>query len=554
MKVGSVRRRTLIALAFLLPNLLGFLIFTAGPIVFSLYMSLTDWSLTKHNQFSDQPLQFVGFDNYAKILWGSESEFFWDYFENTLFLMIGIPISIAGSLVLAIMLSTKCTPTRLGSRLKSALIAGGVTVLACLGAWLVTTPTMDPAFADEAARAVMSDETGLTDLSGFQVATLRSHAAILAVAVLGGLITFGLGIGQVFFRTVFYLPTLLAGVAMFLLWKTLYRPKGGLVNAVLQPVLDTLDATVGAVPPFMWYALGVVIWLITLALCVKLVLVGLDRLKHNEAGIAAFCARLGIVATLGATGWFVGYWSAQLPERALLPTGLAPITAAQLDSVSTDLQALASGDASLIAGAIEELKAIAPVPVEQTVESLVKPATVAGVELASLSQAVESNAGASFDGYTAGEGLQAPEWLISATWAKTALIVMGVWLGIGGGNMLLYLAGLSNIPPELYEAASIDGASGWQQFIHVTWPQLAPTTFFIVIMSTIGGLQGGFEQVMIMTQGKADTRVLAYYQYELAFTDQFQLGLASAVGWVMTGFIFVLTAVNFRLGSQLTND
>ncbi|MEO1129868.1 MAG: sugar ABC transporter permease, partial [Planctomycetota bacterium] len=158
------------------------------------------------------------------------------------------------------------------------------------------------------------------------------------------------------------------------------------------------------------------------------------------------------------------------------------------------------------------------------------------------------------EGFTSGEGLAPPEWLISSRWAKTALIIMGVWLAIGGGNMLLYLAGLSNIPPELYEAAAIDGATGWQRFMHVTWPQLAPTTFFIVIMSTIGGLQGGFEQALVMTQGKADTIVITYYIYNLAFNGNFQLGLASAVAWIMFGMIFVMTAVNFRFGSRLTNE
>ncbi|MEM9082265.1 MAG: sugar ABC transporter permease, partial [Planctomycetota bacterium] len=152
------------------------------------------------------------------------------------------------------------------------------------------------------------------------------------------------------------------------------------------------------------------------------------------------------------------------------------------------------------------------------------------------------------------DGFDPPAWLVSSTWAKPALIIMGVWLGIGGANMLLYIAGISNIPPELYEAADIDGANQWQRFINVTWPQLAPTTFFIVIMSTIGGLQGGFEQALIMTGGEYDTTVLTYYIYNLAFTDDFQLGLASAVAWIMFALIFVMTVINYRFGSKMTNE
>jgi multiple sugar transport system permease protein len=128
---------------------------------------------------------------------------------------------------------------------------------------------------------------------------------------------------------------------------------------------------------------------------------------------------------------------------------------------------------------------------------------------------------------------------------------MGVWMGIGGGNMLLYLAGLSNIPQDLYDAAEVDGASRWQIFRSVTWPCLAPTTFFIVVMSFIGGLQGGFEQARVMTAGgpAGTTTTLAYYIYTRAF-EQFQMGYASAVSWVLFAIIFTITLVNWRLGGK----
>jgi len=108
--IGSPRKRLLIALAFLLPNLAGFLVFTAGPILASLWMSVTDLQLTRHNELSDTPVRFVGFENYARILWGDESHLFWDYFGNTLYRMLGIPIGIAGSLALALMLNAETTP------------------------------------------------------------------------------------------------------------------------------------------------------------------------------------------------------------------------------------------------------------------------------------------------------------------------------------------------------------------------------------------------------------------------------------------------------------
>lgn len=135
--------------------------------------------------------------------------------------------------------------------------------------------------------------------------------------------------------------------------------------------------------------------------------------------------------------------------------------------------------------------------------------------------------------------------------ARDAIILMGIWLTIGGNNMLLYIAGIANIPRDLFEAAEIDGAGRWHTFRHVTWPQLAPTTFFIVIMSVIGGLQGGFEQARVMTMGgpAGTTTTLSYFIYNKAFTE-FQLGYASAISWLLFAFVFAATLLNWRYGSR----
>src|SRR5262249_25827094 len=108
-------------------------------------------------------------------------------------------------------------------------------------------------------------------------------------------------------------------------------------------------------------------------------------------------------------------------------------------------------------------------------------------------------------------GLDRNQWGLGA---RDAIVLMGIWVSVGSGNMLLYLAGLSNIPQALYEAGAIDGAGRWATFRHIIWPQLAPTTFFIVVMSVIGGLQGGFEQARIMTGNggpAGTTTTLSYY-------------------------------------------
>jgi multiple sugar transport system permease protein len=126
---------------------------------------------------------------------------------------------------------------------------------------------------------------------------------------------------------------------------------------------------------------------------------------------------------------------------------------------------------------------------------------------------------------------------------------------VGGTNMLLYLAALSNLSPDMLDAAAVDGASAWQRVRHIIVPAVAPTTFFICITSFIGGIQGGFEQARVMTQGGPDgaTTTLSYYVYNLAFQD-LNLGYAAAVSWVMFAGIFVVTALNWRFGKNLEAD
>ncbi len=284
---------------------------------------------------------------------------FWQYAYNTAYLMIGIPFSIGGSLLLALLLNEDLPVGAGRTRLIGSALCAAGGLLSLVALW----------------------GGGHADLG-------------LLAAILWGIAALGIGFNVVAFRTLFYLPTFTAGVALMILWKALYNPKTGPINT------------------------------------------GLDALFHQ-------------------LGWH----------------------------------------------------------------------------------------------------LQPPEWLGSVEWAKPALIVMGVWTSIGGTNMLLYLAGLSNIPKELLDAAEVDGANAWNRFRHVTWPQLAPTTFFISIMAIIGGLQGGFEQARVMTNGgpAGSTTTLGYYIYNKAFQD-LDLGYAAAISWVLFAIVFVATALNWKFGRGLEVD
>lgn len=304
-------------------------------------------------------LGLAGLNQAHWVAYESRDPRFWLYSYNTLFLMLGIPFGILGSLVLALLLSENIPLGSMRNRMAGA---------------------------------------GLCLVSGAATLGILMALGFPNLGLLGGILwivaALGLGLNVVAFRTIFYLPQFTSGVAIMILWKALYNPETGPINQILN-----------------------------------------------------------------------------MAFRAM------------------------------------------------------------GLEI------------------------EAPTWLSSVAWAKPALIFMGFWIGVGGTSMLLYLAALSNVPQELVDASHVDGASTWQRFRHVVWPQLAPTTFFILIMSIIGGLQGGFEQARVMTGGgpAGSTTTLSYYIYNKAFQD-LDLGYAAAISWVLFLVIFVATAINWQFGKNLEVD
>ncbi len=295
--MNSTRRRHWIALLFLAPNALGFVMFVLVPLLFSLILAFCDWNLLVW------PPRFAGFQNFHEILF--QDERFWYYLYNTIFLMLILPVCMAGSLGLAIALNRR----------------------------------------------------------------------IRGIAI---------------YRTFFLLPTFVAGVALCLLWKWLLNTDFGLINMFISGAGDYL-----------------------------------------------------------------------------------------------------------------------------------------------------------------GIPLRGPDWLGSRALAKPAMMLMAFWTSVGGVNMILYLAGLQGISPELYESALMDGAGPWQQFRYITWPLLAPTTFFILTMGIIGGFQGGFEAAYIMTHGGPDgaTTTISYYIYTNAY-EYYRMGYASAIAWLLFVLVLGVTLINWRYSGR----
>lgn len=144
-------------------------------------------------------------------------------------------------------------------------------------------------------------------------------------------------------------------------------------------------------------------------------------------------------------------------------------------------------------------------------------------------------------------GIDGPHWLADMKWSMPAIIIMEVWRNTGY-VMVIFLAGLQNIPTELYEAAQIDGVGTFRKFRSLTLPLLSPTTFFIVLTSLFSAFKV-FDQVQVMTRGgpAGATTVLNYYIYEQAFVN-FRAGYAASVSTVM--FLILLVLTLFQMSAQ----
>ncbi len=128
--------------------------------------------------------------------------------------------------------------------------------------------------------------------------------------------------------------------------------------------------------------------------------------------------------------------------------------------------------------------------------------------------------------------------------ALGTIILLGVWQF--GSSMLIFLAALKQVPPSLYESASLDGASGWARFVHITLPMISPTIFFNLIMQIINGFRV-FNESYIITNGGPMDRTISYvlYLYRRAFS-YFEMGYSSAMAWVLVLIIAIFTLFMFR--------
>ena len=456
-------------LGFLLPNFLGFFLFTLFPVVLSLGMAFTNWTLKP-----SVPLEFVGLRNFEDALGFTALE------AGRPLVMIGYCGSalliLAGTTGAVWLVLSKVASNRLGSAL--FLLVGVL-----LGGWTLVSG----AHHSLVIAALIFVVLGWALLAGIPEESRRASPLTLLPGA-----------------------AVLAGVAGLFV---LHRPMWGAYEANDPRFWQYLYNTVYLMLALPFSVAGSLFLAVLLndALPVR-------GTRRWPVAMICFACGIGMAALL---------WGAGLRDAALLAAILWTIAAIGL---------------------------LFNVVAFRTIFYL--PAFTSGVALMILWKALYNPQTGPLNallGFLTGlEPSELPQWLASVELAKPSLMIMGLWMAIGGTNMLLYLAALSNVPVELTEAAEIDGANRWQRFIHVTWPQLAPTTFFISIVSIIGGLQGGFEQARVMTGGgpAGATTTLSYYIYTVGFQD-LNFGFAAAVSWVLFAMLFCVTAFNWRFGRNL---
>jgi len=151
-------------------------------------------------------------------------------------------------------------------------------------------------------------------------------------------------------------------------------------------------------------------------------------------------------------------------------------------------------------------------------------------------------------------GIDLPSWLGGPSLALFCIIIVTIWKGLGY-NTIIYLAGLQNIPNVYYEAADIDGAGKIKQFFKITWPLISPTTYYVLMMTTIVTFQV-FSQIYLMTGPPVGgplgtTKVIVYFLFEKGFGESNDLSYASAIALVLFAIILLLTLLQKKLEKKV---
>lgn len=494
------RRRVFWGYALASPWLLGFVIFVLGPAVLSLYYSFTDYRLGR-------PLEWIGLDNYRVLLGGLGAQgrrFMQAMYNSGYYAIVGVPLQIATALGMAV---------------------------------LVARP-------------------------------LR---------------------GMAFFRLVFYVPVILAGgPAILLAWRYMLASNGGFVNVSLKRFAE-------AFPPFDWlyrsfifvvesfnaFFIGVsradpvgplmyvLPALLGLGLCVALLAAADAKARQRVARTAVETLGALLLVLLAVRAVVGGSFVPHVQERLGTFLDLITVRTSLRDVGNADYlrQGFAEHAASplwllglilLLCAVIGYSRVGAAWRRRLLLGSgflfglLAVGSFLDGVRYFQAYDAVAAATGtpqhhfALFRQVIAQfpDANRVPLWLSSELWSKPSLVLITMWSS--GAGMLIFLAALKGVPRAMYEAASVDGATGWQKFTKITLPMISPAMFYNVVIGLIAALQT-FESVYIIqnTQTEQSLASAAYFLFVRTFR-QLEIGQGAAASWILAVLIVLLTVAQFR--------
>lgn len=496
------RRRVFWGYALASPWILGFLIFVLGPALLSLYYSFTDYKLGRS-------ITWIGLDNYKALLGGVGAHgrrFVQAMYNSLYYAIVGVPLQIATALIMAV---------------------------------LVAQP-------------------------------LR---------------------GMPFFRLVFYVPVILAGgPAILLAWRYMLASNGGFVNVSLQRFAELF-------PPFGWLYRAFIFLvesfnafyggvnrgdpvgplaytlpaLVGFGVCAALLLVGTDAGRRAVARTTVELGGASLLLLLVVRAVTGGSFRPRVLEPAQLGTMADLVTVRTSLRDPTSLDYLRTGYAAQAPSALWLLALLVVVaalvvfarPSARVRRWLVAAAglffglvavgaTLDGVRYFAAYDAVAAATGAANHHFALFRQVVAqfpdtnrvPLWLSSELWSKPSLVLITMWSS--GAGMLIFLAALKGVPRAMYEAAGVDGATGWQKFTRITLPLISPAMFYNVVIGLIAALQT-FEAVYIIqnTQTEQSIASAAYFLFIRTFR-QLEIGQGAAASWILAVLIVLLTAGQFR--------
>lgn len=540
----GTQRRAFWGYAMAAPWILGFVIFVLGPSLASLYYSFTDYRL-------GQSMQWIGLENYRILIDGAGAHgrrFIQALHNSFYYALVGVPLQIATALGMA-MLVARPLPGMGFFRLVfylPVILAGGPAILL---AWRYMLAS-NGGFVNITLTAVAESFWPLGWLHRTGIFLVESFNAFYAGATKGDPLgplayAFPAGLGAILFAS------LLAGD-----WgpprRTLARRSAEIIGLALAVLLIGKGIVA---QPFELRVIPAVVAGVLLILGLR---AGGTRRRNLLLGAAAFAAALvasllpaefvdgrpfawlrlalqGTVIETRELAYLTNELPAQLPNPLWLWAGVAAL--AGVVGVA-DLTARRRRIVLGVAAAAFGLLALGSLVDGIRYFHAFDEAAAAGggtvFHFALFRQVVEA----------VPTGNRVPLWLQSELWSKPSLVLITMWSS--GAGMLIFLAALKGVPRGFYEAADVDGASGWQKFRHVTLPMISPAMFYNVVIGMIAALQT-FEAVYIIQTQQTESSLAsaAYFLFVRTFR-QLEIGQGAAASWILAVLIVLLTALQFR--------